>query len=162
MISAKSILESINTERGERFEEVKWWSVDADTTLISHTCNLWPIQFQTLIRLDWSMLHLFRSIPGGIAKKFEYWMEKHHQDGMKLDMLHQMEKSVEKFARIQLKRQAIALIPEVQQRIDQKQAQHTRGKRKLTAQKEEAARAEKKAQRDVLKERGSDAAKKDE
>lgn len=89
-----------------------------------------------------------------------------NQDGVKMDMLHRMEKSVEKFARIRLKRQAIASIPEVQQRIDQKQAQHTRGKRKVTAKKEEAARAAKKKRRDVLsqmlKEWGSDAAKKDE
>jgi hypothetical protein len=47
-----------------------------------------------------------------------------------------MEKSVEKFARICLKRQTIASIQEVQQRIQRKDAQHTRGKRKVTAQKE--------------------------
>ena len=105
------------------------------------------------------MVKNIRSIPGGIAKKFEYWMEKYHQDGVKLDMLHQMEKSVEKFARIRLKSQTIASIPEVQQRIQRKDAQHTRGKRKVTAQKEKAARAAKKARRDVLsqvlKERGA-------
>jgi hypothetical protein len=79
-----------------------------------------------------------------------------------------MKKSVEKFVRIRIRlnRQAIASILEEQQRIDQKQSQHTRGKRKETAQKEEAARAAKKAQRyvlsQVLKELGSDTAKKDE
>jgi hypothetical protein len=34
------------------------------------------------------MVKNIRSIPGDIAKKYEYWMEKYHQDGVKLDMLH--------------------------------------------------------------------------
>jgi hypothetical protein len=96
------------------------------------------------------LVEQIRSTRGGIGKKYEYWMEKYHQDGVKQDMKHRMTKSLDNLAKMALKRQSISSLPRVQEKIQQKIQQHSRGKRKTTTLKEEASRLAKKARRDVL------------
>jgi hypothetical protein len=81
---------------------------------------------------------MIKNTRGGIGPKMEHWMEKYHQDGVKADMQFRMARSTELHARIILRHDAIRSIPEVQTRIQEKQKQHSRGKRKATVTQEEA------------------------
>ena len=88
-----------------------------------------------------------RTIPGGIARLMEYWMEHYHQTGSNFDVKHRHTKDMKASAETRLSIESRNTDPQVQREIERVENERNTGKRQRTLARDET---EKEAKRERL------------